>query len=351
MKKTLLLLSLLLSFGLFSCSDDDDPNPQTELEEIEEINPMAAYTPLERKVATNEILLGKGYDITGTYISEESTREAVIDFDKYINENPDGYGHATSPASYSHSAIGTTSSEYIKHLTSISSNSYWNEINGNVAAFSGTILDNKNFDLRDDETLSTYSYASTHTYVITESFYLYHNPLLLISYITESFAKDISSLSANKIVEKYGTHVINEYSVGGRFDMIYRSKINDNSGDKERIVRAGSFYAASQLGISLFNSDSDSGIKELVNQNKLPIAHVVSQGGDNSIACGTYNLQKEFTKLNYYEWFKSLTSENASLVDMRLDRMIPIYELVADSKKQAEIKTAVEKYIEDRQIK
>ncbi|WP_416822461.1 hypothetical protein [Dysgonomonas sp.] len=88
-----------------------------------------------------------------------------------------------------------------------------------------------------------------------------------------------------------------------------------------------------------------------VKLNGIPILYIENHGGDNSlIPSGVYNLQKQYPQLNINKWFQSLTEDNTALVDLNLDKLIPIYELVTDELKKTELQNAIEKYIKDRQI-
>lgn len=354
----LILCCLFLSFT--GCSNSDDFTVDVPEEKQEEVNPMDAFTPLKSKPITNKKdLLGKGYDYTGSYASDISVRENVLDIDKFLNEKPERYDKMESTQSSNFTVSGANAWRYTKHLTNISNDSYWNPIPDNINAFSGFILDNEMLYNKDDKNAKDYSFASIHYYFHNGKYALNARPDDLFDYLTVDFRNDITSLSANKIIEKYGTHVIGEYIKGMRLDLIYKSKIDksgyttpeyDGISYTEEYIEDGIRHTLRSIGYWP-NGPGNPPDENNVKLNGIPILYIENHGGDNSlIPSGVYNLQKQYPQLNINKWFQSLTEDNAALVDLNLDKLIPIYELVTDDLKKTELQNAIEKYIKDRQI-
>ncbi|GAB6123952.1 MACPF domain-containing protein [Dysgonomonas termitidis] len=361
MKKKINALLLCCLFLFFTgCSNDDDLIVDEPEEKQEEVNPMDAFTPLKSKSATNKKdLLGKGYDYTGSYASDLSVKESIIDMEKYLAEESGRYYKMGCFESSNFTVSGSTAWRYTKHLTNISNDSYWNLIPDNIAAFSGVILDNEMLYNKKDENKEDYSFASIHYYYYWYRHSLNTGPKYLYDYLTTDFTNDLTSLPSNKIIEKYGTHIIIEYVTGMRLDLIYRSKVDksgyvspeyDGTYYTEQYVEDGIRHTVRSIGYWP-NGPGNPPDENNVKLNGIPILYIENHGGDNSlIPSGVYNLQKQYPQLNINKWFQSLTEDNTALVDLNLDKLIPIYELVTDELKKTELQNAIEKYIKDRQI-
>lgn len=340
---------LFITLGFIACSDDTSYNQPKEQDEI---NSIAAYTPLPTRVNKEQKdLLGKGYDFTGAYVNYQSTREQVIDITKYKAENEGTvYNQNTSEGS-NYTVSGATAWQYSKSLTSKTNNSYWTPLADSIALFTGSILDNES--LKNIPNAPQYSFASIHFYHILKTNIIGDTSINISRYLTETFKDDLQNLSGEQIIEKYGTHIICYYSIGARLDLIYRSKVKQehfsNDYYTEKIVQSGLRNTINKIGY-WSNGPVDPPTEEDIKKNQTPILYVENQGGDNSlIACGTYNLQKEYPKINIDTWFASLSEENAALIELPFHKQIPIYELITDKQKKAEVKSKIEKYIIKRQ--
>jgi len=349
------LFVLMLCFTGCSDSDEQFDGPENPPEKQEEINPMDAYTPLKSKSNPNKKnLLGKGYDFTGSYLTDAAVKDvSIIDIEKYIEDNPGRYFVMGLFESSNYSVLGADAWEYTKRLTNKSDDYYNGSIPENISAFSGSILDNEM--LYDENNLKDFAFASTHFYYYRHIHRL--NPLALYyskDYLSESFKVDLSSLPSKKIIEKYGTHIITSYITGIRLDLIYRSKVEKSDYSTyytERYVEAGLRNTINKMGYWA-NGAIDPPADDNVKRNGIPILYIENHGGENSlIPSGVYNLQKGYPKIDIKKWFQESEEEEDALVDLNLDsHLIPIYELIRDEEKQKELKEAVDKYIEERQI-
>lgn len=332
-----------------ACSEDTPDNPP---EEQEEINSMAAYTSLPARInKEKKDLLGKGYDFTDAFMNYQSTREQVVDIAKYKEDNENRIYPNDGTEGSNYTISGATAWRYSKSLTNKTNDDYLNPLPDNIALYTGTILENESFKNNSDS--PEYSFASVHFYHRLSNYKIGDTATGISPYLTETFKNDLQNLSSEQIIEKYGTHIICNYSIGARLDLIYRSKIKqEDSGNDyftENIMESGLRNTVNKMGYWI-NGPIDPPTEEDVKKNKTPILYIENQGGDNNlIACGTYNLQKEYPKININNWLASLSKENAALIDLPIHSQIPIYDLITDKQKKAEIKSEIEKYIAKRQ--
>ncbi len=353
------IIFLFIGMSILSCSNEENIK-EFESEEPIEINPMDAYIPLNTKPAKNkENFLGKGYDYTGMYSNDYSTKNAIIDLDKYLTDSPGAYDASFTTESSNYSIIAANANIYTKKLTNHSNDNYWNPIPDNMNAFSGFILDNSMI-YNKNEKLEDFSFASTHFYFIKDRHKLNGRSIDLQKYLSTSFKTDLAALSAKELIEKYGTHIITSYNMGLRLDILYKSKINKSSYTSaeydgqyytEKYVEAGLRYTINKMGYWANGAINPPESKD-VERNAVPVLYVENHGGDNNlIPSGIYNLQKGYPQINISKWFNSNTDENTALIDIDLDRLIPIYEIITDENKREEVKLSVEKHIELRQIR
>lgn len=355
-----LLLLSFLSMSIISCSDDDS-NGNEEIEKPVEINPMKAYTPLKSKPKSNKKdFLGSGYDYTGSYTNDYAARERVIDLDRFVTDHPLAYDQGKATMGSNYSMIGSNAWNYTKKLTNHANDYYRNPIPYSISAFSGTIIDNPMLNNR-MENLKDFSFASVHFFFVTNLDRLFAFSHELHDYLSAEFKADLENLSSDKIIEKYGTHIITSYYTGLRLDMIYRSKIDishyaiydpeyNGRSEKEKCVEAGLRHTIDKIE-NWANEDVSIPLDKNLKMNGIPVLYIENHGGDNTlIPSGTYNLQKGYPKINISEWLKSVTDDNKALIGLELDRLIPIYELIKEVTKREELEKAINKYIEMRQI-
>lgn len=79
-----------------------------------------------------------------------------------------------------------------------------------------------------------------------------------------SFVEDLNKYSADKIVEMYGTHVLTNITVGGKYTAYYKSAIieENSSTEKTEIVSAGAKYNLSNIGLDAHGSWSKTEVEE-----------------------------------------------------------------------------------------
>ncbi len=347
MKKNAIILMSFLLFLYSSCSENEDVNI---IPEEEEINPMDPFIPFEKPNIKYDLRLGYGYDFTGPYLNDRSVREEIIDVSKWYEEDTDIVTLDIGNRSSGYYYLGSSASKYAYNMTTGTNiYTFTNSIPNGISAYSGTILDN--LTLYSDD-LEEYSYGSYHVFfkTISYKFMWWYKKESLVNYLTESFVNDLNLLSAEQLIEKYGTHIISDHETGGRLDFILKSKIDKNNNVND-VLHAGLSYVVNQKLNNQVLGTLD--IKEEnIKANKVPVFFIESHGGDNSIIPnGTYNLQKEYPKpLDIKKWMTSFDETNAALIDLNLNDLIPIYDIIKDEQKRAEIKSAVEKYIETRQL-
>ena len=101
------------------------------------------------------------------------------------------------------------------------------DINSRNALSVGTILKHKEFESDYDHS-SQYSFASSERLFTAERWYFsffYTLDKYKYRYLTQEFENDVKSLTAEKIIEKYGTHILVDVGIGARFRGLYRTTV------------------------------------------------------------------------------------------------------------------------------
>lgn len=101
------------------------------------------------------------------------------------------------------------------------------------------------------------------------------------NYFSEEFKEDLDRLSAKRIVERYGTHVLTDIIIGGRYKLLYRSIITNIREASERRKAVNSGFKFSLLGIGFdYNIENTETINmSLARENRSRELYVSFYGG------------------------------------------------------------------------
>ena len=275
----------------------------------------------------NFSFLGKGYQATGKFADVFSVKEAVLDQKKLNNsglvlEINDDEQQVTK--SVIAKDLNTYKSEVSKMLG----------VDKAVNGFSASILDNfSNKALEDAE----YSFA-TYRFMVKKGVLKLDEQIEateLQKYLSAQFLNDINALSAEALVEKYGTHIIAGFAMGGALDYSVAFKEFDPQFDMENALIAG--FENYSKGVD------DHGSFDLFSQLKKKPGfeeRLVKHGGDGNFSYRAYSMV-EFNK-----WMTSLTNEDfRTIVDYEGVRLIMLSDLIKDASKKQEVQAYIESLI------
>jgi len=323
---------LILSGFLASCVEDESIlDKPIELRTDASIDFFYVTKELDNRLNNHGVhnLLGHGYDVTGEFISITAGRKQIFDLDKISQDWPSSV--STSPANFRKG--GSLEFENGQDFLKSISNNY-NDLKG-TASFRGTLYNL--FPNQDQSKNFTYS-VFTH-YLPLEGHRLMAMPEE--KYYVNDFKQAISNQSPEQIVKIYGTHLIGVIIMGAKAQITYRTR-TDNSD------RLGA--ALNGLNIAMENifrptdSQMDYEIAEGNFDQQLSFKII---GGDKSKVKIAEKDEFNMVRINYNEWFGSISKENMEMVNLVL---WPIYDYVADPIKQKELKNYVEKYIKENQL-
>lgn len=196
-----IICALAIIFALTGCSKNSD-----ELASV--ATTLTSPTPrLKVQGDGKHDLLGWGYDPTIGYLDAAGYNKLqVIDVDRLKSELPEDFYYGQPNASLATIIAGSDAVDWSLDISSKFSGS------ATVKVLTATM---KRDIILNNLVSSKYSYA---TYVKTISLQrekLYHSIDVLKNYLTPTFTTSINTLSPSEIINKYGTHVYTDITIGG----------------------------------------------------------------------------------------------------------------------------------------
>lgn len=274
----------------------------------------------------NYDLLGYGYDATQEFANANSSKAKVIDINKILRLNPSRIESSIIGQQDGVVVSGADSKSYAKTLSAkVDATAKYMLFKGSIsAAFSS-----------EDFSSSKYSYASYDLEVQRRRLTLNVDEDELYNYyLTSDFVFDCKRLSAKELVDRYGTHVLRNIKLGGKLSVMFRCETTAEN--KKEAVEAGlsaSVGSIFKLNVSVSSSSTQT------NANKNSKLHYRTIGGDPTHSLiGTINTDGNSPVINTAPWQSSVTLQNAQLISIEKDGLIPLYKLIPDSKKRNEVK-------------
>lgn len=312
-------------------------------------------------------LLGYGLNATRDLLDKGSISDvSIIDINKfendfknkYDNTKVDGIDVNSSTEGSEDLFFGSSAYDYAKEISKKKSF----DINGNVSIPTGD-TSKLNFTgsfSKNSSDKNTTAYSSRFSYASYEFWHRVKrirftgdiSTTTLIQYLTPQFKTNLTALSADSLVKRYGTHVMLDISIGGRLRVNYSGEVNAESSQEQKSSAAKVGLGISLLKVFGVNINSDKSKEEITkisNETRSKQYTGKYYGGTNGGK--SINIDKDGNSsenINFASWQQSITDRNAALIEV--GKAIFIYDLIADPTKKGLVKTAVEKYIKERQI-
>lgn len=339
MKKTILALAVIAT--LASCKKSKDQIPESEKPstdiEVAITNGDLLNDPGQQGNPTYN-LLGFGYDVTDQYNDAHSVRAEVVNIPAFVATSPGRFDLNKGTSAFWINFSGENATDLAGQLSEDFDETKGLKVYRNTMAKafpSANTFDSK----------YVYSYyaniAVRMRLRITDD---YKNSLS--NNLTNGFSQDVNVLSAAGLVKKYGTHVLRSIRLGSRLNVVYQAEAG--KGDRKNISTTGLRYAMKSI-FGLATGELNTMDLNALNANLGAKIYFDAFGGDQSKL--KVSKIKEKSVINITDWLHSSTEEKARFVDVSPDGLIPLYELITDANKKAEVKAYIEKYILDNQAK
>ena len=168
----------------------------------------------------------------------------------------------------------------------------------------------------------------------------YTTPSRLKYFFTDVFLSDLKSLSGKELVEKYGTHVMTDILLGGKFSAFYTGKYTSTEATQLQEFKASSNFLTSSITANV-HYDSN-----LFNSFKNVNIYIKTQGGSQtvtSIISQDPNGKLDNVSFDYVSWMNSVTPETESLIGIGNPdtRIYLISEFIDDITKRKNIELAL----------
>ena len=120
-----------------------------------------------------------------------------------------------------------------------------------------------------------YSYSSKYSFASLDAIrnlkYVHINDEVsrLSQYLSDSFKEDLERLSPDRVVERYGTHVLTDFIIGGRYKLLFRSVITNvkDASTKRKTVSSGFKSSLDGIGFSYNLEHTDTVDESLVKES------------------------------------------------------------------------------------
>lgn len=305
------------------------------LQEVESLKEQMGEDALSR-AGGDQIydFLGYGYDVTGEFFTEKSTRFAVIDLVTLQKDYPNRIVVNTSKNVEGRVIGGEDAESYTKELAIHTKTSV------GFGLFGGSIKSvfNQTIDYSSKYAMASYNWMIQHKRVALNA-----DADLLQNYLTKEFKEDLESKSASYIISRYGTHVLTNIILGGRLEIIYRSfTLNEN---RKSTVSAG--ITASFAKIFNVSASVDYDMDLALQNSEQKMIYRVIGGSPEKCPPATLDLTTGvYPTIDISAWVNSCTSDRMDFIDAEPGSLIPIYKFVKDPIKKAALQIEYDKYIE-----
>jgi hypothetical protein len=283
-------------------------------------------------------VLGYGYDVTGRLANAESSTLPVLNIEKYVTEKFGLFRQNDDVNDYFDYSYGENVDSYSKKLTMKYTATVDLGLLKVVKLFKGEI--NASYAKKDSSS-SKYVYATMRKMIRQRSMRIsYSVEDLINNYLTDQFRSDLLTLSAANLIKRYGTHVLTDIELGARLDMNYEAQTNNTK--REEAATAGVNITAWKV----FTVKGDITTNDVnASSNFNQTLHYNTIGGDGTKGLiGELTLDNSSPKINIGNWQSSCTRDNAALINIGKDGLIPLEDLINDPAKKAEVKNYLIQY-------
>lgn len=338
MKKIIIFSLLCLASVLAGCSESSTsevgPGEPAGPAEVEEGYVVPSFEISRHYGVTGFNVLGRGYDITTTYADPGQIKEAVVNLDSLNKYYPEAISVGDmDDVSEGFTVQGDSPQDFCMNMGLRAG------CISPTSLFAGT-LDILGYSVS-DLISGQYSMLMYEARFYDQQMRIKASAELLKRYAI-SLQAAISFRTPEEIIRIYGTHVYTTIYTGNRFQAIYAAR----PGLPESLLRKYAVHHLKEVfGISVPGSIEQGYVYD---RNMCERISFETFGGDfltNGRGVVVIGSQTN-PKIDPFPWKKNSDDRSKMVViDNGGDLGIPIYELVQDEAKKADLKTAVEKYI------
>lgn len=300
----------VISFATASCSKED------EIGGVDERYDQVHATQVTKGI--NEYL-GKGYKGYQYYANPESCTSSLFDLSA-----PNVVDIQKAPSHKERFASGENKSQFFDQFSAGVS------AGGSYDGFSGEITSNFEKQVLSDRSISYATAHHTQTY--------YRLTVLDSAPLKAAVKSDLASLEPVALFDRYGTHYLKSIYIGGRISFstyIDRSSVSQGFDIKATVTAA---FDKVVEGSASSESVNKSDVEHMASNKQIDV-----MGGDPAEASNITSSKGE-PSATYNKWARSVP-DYMSIADFADKGLVPIYELVSDPGRRAELEKAWEQYM------
>lgn len=284
-------------------------------------------------------LLGYGYDVTGRFADSESARMQVLNIEKFVSMEP-----ASLPPN---ADVSTDYDYYFGENASTYSTGLSQKYNATLGlkVFGGEVKTS----FKDSSYISSKNvYAGASMFIQRKHWKLYSTAEnLRNNYLSSNFLADIATLSPKVLVQRYGTHVLTDITLGARFNVNYKSETSNSNRMSSAQVGLKFHGLAKIVG---FDGSYDTNTSDTQSNFNEKLYYRTSGGDGTKGLVGDVKLDNTPLTLNIGNWQSSTSESNAVLIRIGQDGFVPLDELISNPAKSAEVKAYIKQYLIDSQF-
>ncbi|MEO1592779.1 MAG: MAC/perforin domain-containing protein [Cyanobacteria bacterium J06632_22] len=303
--------------------------PTTESQSISCTEDMLGKPPLnDNQIKAIQNFLGTGYRAYDYYADPSSITQSLFDFSE--EQTLSTYADLLDSSGFSSRFFqGENQKDYFQNI-SISIG-----LSGKYEGFSGEV--NRSFDWEK----STESHHQVFNY--TDMIAQYRLTITENAPLIASVKADLEgNLHPTQLFDKYGTHYLHSVLIGGRVSLVSHYDTNSSSST----VSAKTVASAAFLELLRGETSTSAEIRQFAKAAVLN-RKILINGGDPALAVSIRDAETGKMSESYAAWVSSLETQ-PSIADFVNDGLRPLYMLAESTERRAELKTAWEHYLKER---
>ena len=276
--------------------------------------------------------LGKGYDAAGEYAVDSYVRDHVLDQDSLVI-----YDHVADiisvNATREDSYTGQTFEEYEKNYSASAG------VKGRFLGFSASV---KTSFTQHALQASEHSYGTFRHMTQKKKLTLFQNKgaAELKNSLSKNFRNDVSArMNPEQLVQRYGTHVVTGYAVGGVLEYSMSADISSVAQSTNWTTSLKGGFQALIYGVN--NSSEYQQFSAMQSNSASFESTLKCRGGQSQYSSMTVTGSQAM----YSDWLSSLEDPSQWVMVNYESPMIPIYEFIDDAQYRKQVEDYLEQYL------
>ena len=329
------LLSILTSCSKQNIEPEDEQEISSRTDDTITVTNLNPDYALPSSAAGEYNLLGHGYDVTGPFAEASAAGHQIIDVLKYKEVHPSLVDLGRSNVGEARTFASENYATYFQMLSSRTGETKDQRL------FKGAITSY----FPDQDALSDkYIYSSYTLLAEWKRVKMMPDLSLFQKYLTDTFKTVIQSKSPQEIVEKYGTHILADITLGAKLVVLYQAETENR--DREKAAELGLTVAMGNV-FGFSTGDLDNAKATSATGNFSQKLSYRAFNGDSDKISQTVSPGSKHPTVDISGWHQSLVNTEDVLIDFHdLSRsLVPLYDVIEDPVKKEELRAHIEAYI------